>query len=464
MSSAKAAARADPRRRSGRPAATCRAPGASPGSRRRTSASRAILSVAAPLCRGQRWPGRRSLSRVKVRNSRRASAAGRGRSRAHRKADPVRDHEARVDRRREDPGRGRLPAGDQPHLRGRPAHRRRTSSETTGGSRATWPRPGCSRTRSSASSCARRPDPGLPRVTGRRRCLRRRGRRRARGAVRRGLPRGHDHPRPGPLADARQVRCRTDRPGHRRPVVPIGHWGAQEVLAPYAKRPDLFPRKRITMLVGDPVDLDDLVGRAAPAVINEATDRIMAAITDWSRSCAARPRRRAVQPPHRRRPGVRQPQRGRTEGKRMHEQGRGVRCRLVGNGVLHRARRRRQRRHDLGPSRGGRRGDQRATARTPSTSPGSSSRRRSGPPTTSRSRRPAPTSSSSRRPPRRFRTNLDDWAPYLRRRRGAGVADEGRRARHPRPDERGDRGGHRCRPRADRGDQRAQPGQGDRPA
>ncbi len=27
------------------------------------------------------------------------------------------------------------------------------------------------------------------------------------------------------------------------PVIPIGQWGAQELLAPYAKKPDLFPRK-----------------------------------------------------------------------------------------------------------------------------------------------------------------------------------------------------------------------------
>ena len=40
------------------------------------------------------------------------------------------------------------------------------------------------------------------------------------------------------------------------PVIPVGQWGAQELLAPYAKKPNLFPRKRITMKVGDPVDLE----------------------------------------------------------------------------------------------------------------------------------------------------------------------------------------------------------------
>ncbi len=64
------------------------------------------------------------------------------------------------------------------------------------------------------------------------------------------------------------------------PVIPVGHWGAHQLLAPYAKKPDLFPRKRIIVKAGDPVDLDDLLGReVTPATVKEATDRIMAAIT-----------------------------------------------------------------------------------------------------------------------------------------------------------------------------------------
>ncbi len=68
------------------------------------------------------------------------------------------------------------------------------------------------------------------------------------------------------------------------PVVPVGQWGAQELLPPYSKKPDLFPPKRITMKVGDPVELDDLRATAAPGkhsadVVRQATDRIMAAIT-----------------------------------------------------------------------------------------------------------------------------------------------------------------------------------------
>jgi 1-acyl-sn-glycerol-3-phosphate acyltransferase len=64
------------------------------------------------------------------------------------------------------------------------------------------------------------------------------------------------------------------------PVVPVGQWGAQKILAPYSKKPDLFPRKKIEMRVGDPVDLADLAALpASTAVTQQATDRIMAAIT-----------------------------------------------------------------------------------------------------------------------------------------------------------------------------------------
>ena len=65
------------------------------------------------------------------------------------------------------------------------------------------------------------------------------------------------------------------------PVIPVGQWGPQQLLAPYAKRPHLFPRKHITMRAGDPVDLSDLVASPrTPEVVQQATDRIMAALTE----------------------------------------------------------------------------------------------------------------------------------------------------------------------------------------
>jgi 1-acyl-sn-glycerol-3-phosphate acyltransferase len=64
------------------------------------------------------------------------------------------------------------------------------------------------------------------------------------------------------------------------PVIPVGQWGAQEVLPPYSKKPHLLPRTTISMLAGDPVDLSDLVTQPRSIeTINAATDRIMAALT-----------------------------------------------------------------------------------------------------------------------------------------------------------------------------------------
>lgn len=64
------------------------------------------------------------------------------------------------------------------------------------------------------------------------------------------------------------------------PVLPVGQWGAHEILPPYTKKPHLFPRRRITMRVGEPVELDDLRAKPlTPDVVNEASERIMAAIT-----------------------------------------------------------------------------------------------------------------------------------------------------------------------------------------
>jgi 1-acyl-sn-glycerol-3-phosphate acyltransferase len=63
------------------------------------------------------------------------------------------------------------------------------------------------------------------------------------------------------------------------PVIPVGQWGAHEVLPPYSSKPHLVPRKHVTMLAGDPVDLSDLLTQPRTAeTINTATARIMSAI------------------------------------------------------------------------------------------------------------------------------------------------------------------------------------------
>lgn len=65
------------------------------------------------------------------------------------------------------------------------------------------------------------------------------------------------------------------------PVIPVGQWGAQQILPAYSKRPHPFPRKTVRVLVGDPVELDDLRAmKTTNATIHEATGRIMQAITE----------------------------------------------------------------------------------------------------------------------------------------------------------------------------------------
>lgn len=66
----------------------------------------------------------------------------------------------------------------------------------------------------------------------------------------------------------------------RVPVVPVAQWGPQDVLGRYAKVLKPIPRKKVTVVAGPPVVLDDLYDRPQDtATLREATERIMAAIT-----------------------------------------------------------------------------------------------------------------------------------------------------------------------------------------
>ncbi|MDO5492344.1 MAG: lysophospholipid acyltransferase family protein [Nesterenkonia sp.] len=67
--------------------------------------------------------------------------------------------------------------------------------------------------------------------------------------------------------------------GH--PVVPVAHWGVQELLGHYEKVPRPFPRKRYELQFGAPVDLEDLRGGPVTrSTLIEATERIESALTD----------------------------------------------------------------------------------------------------------------------------------------------------------------------------------------
>jgi 1-acyl-sn-glycerol-3-phosphate acyltransferase len=75
------------------------------------------------------------------------------------------------------------------------------------------------------------------------------------------------------------------------PVIPVGQWGAQELLPAYSAKPRPFPRKTVRMKVGDPVDLSDLLAKEHTVqVVAEATHRIMDAIVDLVADVRGEPR------------------------------------------------------------------------------------------------------------------------------------------------------------------------------
>jgi 1-acyl-sn-glycerol-3-phosphate acyltransferase len=65
------------------------------------------------------------------------------------------------------------------------------------------------------------------------------------------------------------------------PVIPVANWGTHHLLPATAWFPRGVPRKTVDLVAGPPVDLSDLAGRELTrAVLEEATARIMAAVTD----------------------------------------------------------------------------------------------------------------------------------------------------------------------------------------
>ena len=65
-----------------------------------------------------------------------------------------------------------------------------------------------------------------------------------------------------------------------KPVIPIAHFGAHEILAYRSKKLHLFPRKRVRMVAGPPVDLSAYDGKPLTATnLTAATADIMAEIT-----------------------------------------------------------------------------------------------------------------------------------------------------------------------------------------
>jgi 1-acyl-sn-glycerol-3-phosphate acyltransferase len=65
------------------------------------------------------------------------------------------------------------------------------------------------------------------------------------------------------------------------PVIPIAQWGVQDILAPYARRPRLLPRRTVSVVAGPPVDLSAYAGPSSDvAQLRKATETILDAVTE----------------------------------------------------------------------------------------------------------------------------------------------------------------------------------------
>lgn len=64
------------------------------------------------------------------------------------------------------------------------------------------------------------------------------------------------------------------------PIYPCASWGTEKVIPPYGKKIKLFPRTKVSVIMGDPVDLSKWKEKADDlAAVEEATEAIMDEIT-----------------------------------------------------------------------------------------------------------------------------------------------------------------------------------------
>jgi 1-acyl-sn-glycerol-3-phosphate acyltransferase len=65
------------------------------------------------------------------------------------------------------------------------------------------------------------------------------------------------------------------------PIVPVAHWGDQEVLGNYSKRFRPNPFHPVDVLVGKPINIDDLLeGNLTTENVTKATERVMRRLAD----------------------------------------------------------------------------------------------------------------------------------------------------------------------------------------
>jgi 1-acyl-sn-glycerol-3-phosphate acyltransferase len=67
---------------------------------------------------------------------------------------------------------------------------------------------------------------------------------------------------------------------HDVPLIPMAHWGVQQILPRYSKKISLFPRKTVEAIIGDPVDLSPWRGKPVThELLAEATDAVMGEVS-----------------------------------------------------------------------------------------------------------------------------------------------------------------------------------------
>ena len=82
------------------------------------------------------------------------------------------------------------------------------------------------------------------------------------------------------------------------PVIPTANWGTHEIMPGRKLRiPRLFPRSEVRIIMGDPVELADLVGRTDVEAMRIATERIMDAVTTLVEELRGEPRPAGVWDP-----------------------------------------------------------------------------------------------------------------------------------------------------------------------
>jgi 1-acyl-sn-glycerol-3-phosphate acyltransferase len=85
----------------------------------------------------------------------------------------------------------------------------------------------------------------------------------------------------------------------RAPVIPIAQWGSQIVMPTYSKKIRLFPRTKIMMHAGPPLDFSKWYGKEEdPEALKEATAYAMRAITDLLEPMRGEKRPVAIFDPH----------------------------------------------------------------------------------------------------------------------------------------------------------------------